>query len=592
MRRLSALSIVSVSTSCILYSVFCILFSVSPLTNVNAQPQTIYEKSAGKKTATYYEIISFYQQLDKLSPKLLLKTMGPTDAGFPLHLALYSSDGKFDPVQWRAQGRIIFFVNNGIHPGEPDGIDASMMLLRDLISNKRTLPNNIVLAVIPVYNIGGCLNRSPDYRVDQNGPDEFGSRGNSQNLDLNRDFIKNDTKEARSFAEIFHWLDPDIMVDNHVSNGADYQHVITLLTTQHNKLGGAAGRYLRQQMEPALYDLMRGKKLELVPYVNAFGDTPESGWPQFYDGPRYSSGYGALWQCFSFITETHMLKPYPQRVDATYAFMESMIAFASSNADSIKTIRKTARAEVLNQSVFPLRWKSDRSQFRMITFKGFESGRKPSVISGAQRLYYDRSKPFTKEIKFYDTYAAQVEIKRPNAYIIPQGWWRVTDLLQVNKVQMRRFTADTTVNVETYRIASYKSSPQAWEMHHLNSNVEVSKTTSPVKFRKGDWYVPMNQPAARFLAEVLEPQSDDSYFAWNFFDGILGQKEGYSSYVFEETAAAYLSEHPELQTALDDKKKSDSVFARSGPAQLNFLYEKSKYMEPDYMKYPVYRVVN
>ncbi|WP_336515740.1 M14 family metallopeptidase [Pollutibacter soli] len=566
--------------------------SLSLFINVYAQPQTVYEKSGRTKTATYYEIISFYQQLDKLSSKLLLKTMGPSDAGVPLHLALYSNDGKFDPAQWRAQGKIILFIINGIHPGEPDGIDASMMMLRDLITNKRSLPNNVVLAVIPVYNIGGCLNRSPNYRVDQNGPEEFGSRGNSQNLDLNRDFIKNDSKEARSFAEIFHWLDPDIMIDNHVSNGADYQHVITLLTTQHNKLGGAAGRYLKQQMEPALYSLMREKKLDLVPYVNAFVDTPESGWPQFYDGPRYSSGYGALWQCFSFITETHMLKPYTQRVDATYAFMESMISFTTSSADSIKAIRKAARAEVLNQPTFSFRWKSDRSQFSTITFKGFEAGRKPSVISGAQRLYYDRSKPFTKEIRFYDTYVAQLELNRPKAYIIPQGWWRVTDLLRINKVEMRRFTSDTTLNVETYRITSYKSSPQPWEMHHLNSAVEVTKTNSVVTFRKGDWYVPMNQPAARFLAEVLEPQSDDSYFAWNFFDGILGQKEGYSPYVFEETAAVYLSEHPELQTALEEKRKSDSSFAKSGSAQLNFIYEKSKYMEPDYMKYPVYRVVN
>lgn len=122
-------------------------------------------------------------------------------------------------ISVRINKRIIL-INNGIHPGEPDGIDASMLLARDIVTNKVKLPDNVVLAFIPVYNIGGCLNRSAFYRVDQNGPEEFGFRGNSQNLDLNRDFIKSDSKEARSFAEIFHLTDPDIFLDNHVSNGS------------------------------------------------------------------------------------------------------------------------------------------------------------------------------------------------------------------------------------------------------------------------------------------------------------------------------------------------------------------------------------
>ena len=135
------------------------------------------------------------------------------------------------------------------------------------------------------------MNRSPNYRIDQNGPTEKGFRGNSQNLDLNRDFIKCDSKEARSFTEIFHLLDPDVLIDNHVSDGADYQHIMTLLTSQHNKLGGAMGEFMNKQFEPALFSLMKEKGYDLVPYVNAFGDTPETGWSEYWDSPRYSSGY-------------------------------------------------------------------------------------------------------------------------------------------------------------------------------------------------------------------------------------------------------------------------------------------------------------
>ena len=61
-----------------------------------------------------------------------------------------------------------------------------------------------------------------------------------------------------------------------------------------------------------------------------------------------------------------------------------------------------------------------------------------------------------------------------------------------------------------------------------------------MQFQKGDWYIPMNQVANRFLIETLEPQAEDSYFAWNYFDAILGQKEGYSAYAFEDIAADYV----------------------------------------------------
>lgn len=158
-----------------------------------------FEKTNGAETATYFEVIEWYKQLDRSSAKISLQTMGPTDAGYPLHLVLVSSENNTGVAQWKKSGKIIILINNGIHPGEPDGIDASMLLVRDIALNKVKLPPNVALAFIPVYNIGGSLNRGSFSRVNQNGPLEYGFRGNSQNLDLNRDFTKCDTKEARSF---------------------------------------------------------------------------------------------------------------------------------------------------------------------------------------------------------------------------------------------------------------------------------------------------------------------------------------------------------------------------------------------------------
>ncbi|RFS24655.1 hypothetical protein DVR12_05485 [Chitinophaga silvatica] len=551
---------------------------------------TRYEKTNGQQTATYNEVIDYYKLLAKRFPQIHLQTIGNTDAGFPLHLVTYSTSKVFDFNKLRQQNKRIILINNGIHPGEPDGIDASMMLLRDLALKRISIPDNIVLAVIPVYNIGGMLNRSPYYRVDQNGPDAFGSRGNAQNLDLNRDFIKTDSRNALAFQQIYHLTDPDVFIDNHVSNGADYQHIITLLATQHTKLGGPMGDFLHKTFEPGLYSLMKAKGYDLVPYVNHFGNTPDSGWTEFADGPRYSSGYTTLFHTFGFVPETHMLKPYPQRVKATYALMECFIQFTSEHSQEIKQLRDATKQASINQTSFPLAWKVDKSQHRLITFRGFTAGYKPSSISGLPRLYYDRAAPYVKEVKFYDTYSPENFVNKPQAYIIPQGWWAVINLLKNNQVKLQQLQKDTIMVVETYHITDYQSYPKPFEKHYLHTNVKVRSSMDSIRFRKGDYYIPMNQTANRYLMEVLEPTAPDSYFAWNFFDAILSQKEGYSPYVFEDTGAEWLSQHPEVQEQLQQKKAGDSTFANSAGAQLEFIFNSSPYAEPEYMRYPVYRV--
>ncbi|MEN9550042.1 MAG: hypothetical protein RIR12_2633 [Bacteroidota bacterium] len=551
---------------------------------------TKFEQSKGTQTPTYFEIINWWKKLDELSPKVTMFTMGITDAGYPLHLVFVSNKGDNNPESIRKKNKRIILINNGIHPGEPDGIDASILLARDIVTAQYKIPDNVVLAFIPIYNIGGCLNRSANYRVDQNGPQEFGSRGNAQNLDLNRDMIKCDSKDARALTEIFHLLDPDVFIDNHVSNGADYQHVMTLLSTQSSKLGGAMGEYMNNQFEPALYSSMKQKGFDLVPYVNVWGDTPDKGWVEYWDSPRYASGFAALWHTFSFVPESHMLKPYHQRVKATYALMQSFIEFTATNSEQIKQLREQSKAEAKVAKHFPVHWALDKSKFKEVLFKGYAALYKPSEVSGLPRLFYDRSQPYEAKVKIFNHYPANEYVAKPKAYIIPQGWWRVTELLKINKVEMKQLKSDTTVEVEVYKIDDYKAAPRQYEMHHINSEIKYSKTVQHITFKKGDWYIPLNQVANRFLIETLEPFCEDSYFVWNFFDAILGQKEGYSAYVFEDIASNYLKSNPTIAEKLNTQRIIDTSFAKNGRAQLNFVYQNSPWFEPDFMRYPVYRV--
>jgi hypothetical protein len=568
-----------------------LLLLVAPLFGRAQNPQTPFETSNGKQTATYAECIAFYQQLDKLSPLVTIREMGMSDAGYPYHVVLYSNDGSYDPAAWHRQGKVVILINNGIHPGEPDGVDASMLLIRDLVTRKIRIPDNIALAVIPLYNIGGSLNRGSFSRVNQNGPESYGFRGNAQNLDLNRDFTKSDSRSARSFAQIFHWVNPELQIDNHVSDGADYQYTMTLLCTQWNKLGGQLGAFLHDVLQPALFADMEKRGWAMTPYVEFEAGDAHRGWDGFYDEPRYSSGYAALFHTIAFMPETHMLKPFRDRVLATYALEQAMIGQASRLAGELLRKRKEDITADLDSVRFALDWKVDKSRWDTIVFKGYETGMKTSEVTGMPRLFYDHTKPFTSPVHFYNYFAADEWATVPRAYVIPQGWYAVVELLQLNGVQMHRLMQDSAIDVEVYHIADYKSSPRAYEKHHKNTAIQVKKDEEKIKFLKGDYVIATDQAARRFLVEMLEPVGEDSYFAWNFFDAILQQKEGYSAYRWEDVAGDWLRSHPIVRQQLEEKKRTDSVFAKNARAQLEFVYTHSPYYEPAHLRYPVYRIV-
>ena len=562
-------------------------------TFANAQYETRFEKSGGKETPTYQEGIAYYKLLAKNFPQIQFRTKGPTDSGEPLSLVLYSRNKTFDIKKLKAQGKAVYLINNAIHPGEPDGVDASMLLLRDIALHPEKFPelDSVVIAIIPFYNIGGALNRNSTTRTNQDGPLEYGFRGNARNFDLNRDFIKNDTRNARSFAAIFHELDPDLFADTHVSNGADYQYVMTLDYAQQDKLGGSLGKFHKETFLPFMYNYLKEAGFEATPYVNSWGQTPDKGFVQFPDWPRYSTGYAALFHTIGVMTETHMLKPYDQRVKATYAYLHGNLKVLAQYRKALLQMRKETKEAVKTQEKFAITWQNNKEKFTEIDFKGFEPEYFPSKVSGKDRLHYNRAKPLNKKVPFYDTYEPLDVVTRPKAYIIPQGWFNVIELLKLNQVQMTQIEKDEEREVEVYYIESYDAPKQPFEGHYWHTNTTLRSEIKKVKFKKGDWYVPVSQSTNRYIIETLEPKAIDSFFKWNFFDTILQAKEGYSAYVFEDLAADMLSKSPELQKSLEEKRKSDEAFAKSGDAQLRFIYENSPYREKEYLRYPVFRVL-
>lgn len=576
--------------SLLLLSILIISCENSSKENTNFT--TLFETSKGTETPEYKDIIEYYTKLSEEYSQISLFSFGQTDSGEPLHLVVYNREGIYniDEINDSKKNRIL--INNGIHPGESDGIDASMLLLRDIVQNDSLAKKyqNSIICVIPVYNIGGSLNRNSHTRANQNGPVEYGFRGNARNYDLNRDFIKQDTKNAAAFAEIFQTVNPDIFIDNHVSNGADYQYAITHLFTQHNKLGGSLGTFLQNEMRPQLEESLQEKGIDITPYVNVWGNTPETGFSQFFDSPRYSTGYTTLFNTLGLMVETHMLKPYKIRVEQTYELLFSAFDFAEENSEIIKNLRAKAADEILAKKTYPIHYKVDKQNHSTLNFKGYEGEIIDSKVTNGKRLFYDKTKPFTKETKYFDEFVAIKEITIPKAYILQQGWHKIVERLDNNSIEYMLFENDTTIAVTVNHIKDFETRKSPYEGHYLHYNTTVSESKENINFKKGDLYIDTNQNGVRYLLETLEAEATDSFFNWNFFDTILQQKEGYSGYVFEDVAEQLLAENPSLKKQFKDKLKADETFEKSPRMQLNFIYKNSPYYEKAHLRLPVFKI--
>lgn len=560
------------------------------LNSQNSAFKTHFESSNGFETATYQQTITFYKDLARTYAEITIDSLGETDSGKPLHYVTLSPKKEFDFSKIHKNNDRILLINNGIHPGESDGIDATMLLFRDIVQGKISMPKHTVLVTIPIYNVGGSLNRNTTTRTNQNGPKAYGFRGNARNYDLNRDFIKCDTKNAKTFTKIFHLVKPDVFIDNHVSNGADYQYTLTHLFTQHNKLGGDLGMYIETQIRPKLEGKLAQANWDITPYVNVFNQVPEKGFSQFMDYPRYSTGYTSLFNTLGMMVETHMLKPYKQRVEGTYALMKAMIDIIEEDSNTISELRQNALSRFTAGDTYPLDWNVDTTKTSKLNFKGYEAEMVKSKITSKTRLKYDNKKPFTKNVVYQNNFKPSKTITIPSAYIIPQGWHDVIDLLKLNNVVMKAISKDTTIHVESYKIAAFETLKTPFEGHYFHYNTSISSTKKEQEFNAGDVIVYTAQPAIRYLMETLEPIAPDSFFNWNFFDTILQQKEHFSPYVWEDKALKLLNNNEVLKREFEAKKNTDKAFNEHWYDQLDWLHKHSQHYEEAHLQYPIYRI--
>jgi hypothetical protein len=518
-----------------------------------------------------------------------------SDGGTPMHIGVVSAEGTFDADKAKAERRPVLLLNNGIHPGEPEGIDACMALVRDICLAEDPFKwlGGAVLVFLPVYNVDGMRNRGNSSRANQDGPEAFGFRGNARHLDLNRDFIKAASREAQAFHALFSRWDPDVLVDTHTSNGADYQHVMTLIATQPDKLGGGCGEFLRHTMLPKMYAGMEARGYAMCPYVNPIRQIPDDGIADFLDTPRYSTGYAALHHTIGFMPETHMLKPYPVRVDGMRALLDVVLEIVRQDGSTIRARRAADRASFCAAARAPLIWERDDSRVSSFPFRGYKAEVLPSRIGHWKRLRYRQQAPWQREIPYFDRFRPVVDAALPRAYLLPQAWREVADRLAGNGVTLLPLLADRFFNAEAWYLSSVDKRPQPFEGQHLHGQMSLVAQQVGYPARAGDWLICLGTSCDRFVFETLEPKGADSFYRWGFFDAVLDRKETFSDYLFEDEAERLLLADPALRSRFDKWIHEDRRRLKDGYSCLTFIYHHAaRYQEPEWRRFPVLRIVD
>jgi len=556
---------------------------------------TPYERGNKNQTTSWEECIAYYKLLENTFPEILrMFQIGISDAGRPIHAGVVTADGVQDFDEIKRSYRPIFFNNNGIHPGEPEGIDACMALVRDFCVKPELLQSlrRMVFLFIPVYNVDGCIKRNNSSRVNQQGPEIFGFRGNAINIDLNRDFIKCDSSNAQAFNQFFSAWDPDLMVDTHTSNGADYTYTMTVIQTQPDKLGDELGEFVRDTMMPEIAENMEKRGWPICPYVNPIRETPDDGIADFLDLPRFSTGYAALNHTIGLMPETHMLKSFQDRYESMRAFLEEMVTFTSIFSDQIQALRLVTREKKCNRAEWPVQWQVDQNNPSKFKFRGYEARQRPSRLGNYSRLYYDSARPYEKEIDYFNRCEPTVIVPAAKSYVIPQQWRAIIQRLEWNGLKMERISDTKSQTVQTYHIRSVKSRPTPYEGRMFHDELELEVRSEIVTLKAGDYILPVRQTKARYAVETLEPQAHDSFFRWGFFNSILEKKETYSDYIFEDTAYELLAEDAELRDKFEHWKRANPQLLSDQTAVLDFIFFNCKtYKEPEWRRYPIFRLV-
>ncbi|RDS85119.1 peptidase M14 [Dyella monticola] len=558
------------------------------------------ETSQFRTTPSYAATLAYLQRLQQAAPdKIKLETFGITPQGRPMTVVIATSDGTFTPEAARAAHKPIVLLQAGIHPGEIEGKDAGLMLLRDITVTGKYLHllDHAVLVYIPVFSVDGHEQSSPYNRINQNGPESMGFRGQSQYLNLNRDYIKADAPEMLAWLRLWQKWVPDFLIDVHTTDGADYQYDLTWYTEDPHKLDPVIAQWQHTLMvDQAIPAYEKLGHLASIYLEFKDGRDPRKGIENFGSGPRFSTGYAALQNRPALLIETHMLKPYAVRVHAVYDLVRVVLQDIDHDPAALLAATQKADADTIarasdSHAQVPLTFKPDPTA-TPFELKGYAFTQTHSDISNDLWIHYDPSKPVTYRIDNYNGLLPDLSITPPAAYVVPAEWTTIIEKLDAHGIAYRRIGRPMKqIDATAYQLGQPQWAAEPFESHLMLKSFSVHAEPVEVTLPAGSVIVPLNQRTANVAIELLEPQAPDSLLRWGYLNAIFEQKEYGEPRVLEKLARDMMAKDPKLKAEFEQKLHDDPSFAASSRARLNFFYERSPWYTVQRVGlYPVLRV--
>lgn len=554
---------------------------------------TPYEQSGCKTTPRYAQTMEFCNKLKGLSSCLKIESMGKSPQGRDIPLLIVDQNHNFTPAAVRKSGNIVLMVQACIHAGEPDGKDAGLMLVRDMLlkGKHKELLDHVTLLFIPIFNVDGHERFGPFNRINQNGPDEMGWRTTAQNLNLNRDYLKADAPEMQAWLKNINKWNPDFFIDCHVTDGADYQYKLTYSLELGGNMEAGLTSWTRDYYEKNLLSLLDADNTPAFPYVEFRNwHDPRSGLYLSPAPPMLSQGFFAVRNRPGLLIETHMLKDYKTRVEATYkTILHTMELLNRDRTNFLATIRQAdlyTASVAFRKKIFPVKFRTSYKDSVLVNFKGVEYEAVKSSLTGGEWFIYHPEKPVIFKIPFFTKAEPIVSVMLPEAYIIPVEWNDIIRRIRLHGLKSYTINKPTIYTVQSYRFSNTHFRNVSYE-GRISVNFDLDTLTMTREYQPGSVIVPMNQPLARVAAYLLEPSADGSLASWGFFNSVMEQKEYTESYVMERVAREMLAKRPNLQKEFDQKKASDSAFETNPDAIINWFYSKSPWWDSYLNLYPV-----
>ncbi len=544
------------------------------------------ERDQLRTTPRYDETVAYLKRLVAAAPQLRMISLGKSDEGRDVWMVIASKERAFTPEGLRKSGKPTLLAQGGIHAGEIEGKDAGLMLLRDMTvrGTKRELLDGANFLFVPIFNVDGHERFTRFTRINQRGPEEGGWRTNSRNLNLNRDYMKADTAEMRAMIRTIDAWNPDLYIDLHVTDGADYQYDVTYGWNGAAGFSPAIAQWLDSSLRPAVD---RGlKQMGHIPGPLIFTDDPLSGVASGQSDPRLSTGYGDARHLAVILVENHSLKPYDQRVLGMYVLLEHTLRLIARDAAGLRAATQTERAR--RAKTIPLAWRVPPDAApEQIEVLGIESRKTLSPVSGGVRTEW-LGKPITLRAPMVHATEVTASVTRPAAYWVPPQWRDVIELLDLHGIRYERIAAPRDVEVTMYRFAQPAFATEQFE-GHVRVTAAATAEKRRERFPAGSLRIPTDQDLGTLAVLLLEPSSPDSLFQWGFFHSILSPTEYVEAYIMEPMAERMLAEDPKLAEEFRKKIETDATFRGNPTARLQWLYERTPYYDERARLYPVGR---